>query len=43
MFGLDTFQFNCHLFARRHVRAEVNVAKGAGADLATEAILFTHA
>jgi hypothetical protein len=42
MLGLDGFQFNGHFFARGHVGAEINVAKGTAANFAAQPVLFAH-
>ena len=43
MFRLNAFQFDRHLLAGGHVRPEVNVAEGPGADLAPQAVFLAHA
>jgi len=43
MLGLDALKLDGDLFARDDVGPEVNIAKRAGADLATDAVLITDA
>ncbi len=40
---LNAFQFYRHLLAGGHVRPEVDVAEGTGADLTPEAVFLAHA
>jgi len=43
MLRLNAFQFDRHLLAGGHVRPEVDVAEGPGADLAPQAVFLAHA
>jgi hypothetical protein len=43
MLRLNAFQFDRHLLAGGHVRPEVDVAEGPGADLAPKAVFLAHA
>jgi hypothetical protein len=43
MLRLDRLQLDGHFFACRHVRAQVNVAKGSAANLAAQAVLLPNA
>jgi len=41
--GLHRFQFDRHLFARRHVGAQVYITEGSAADLAPQPVLLADA